>query len=81
MCARVWDLFVNGKPGKGDSKDSFEVGSENSRHMVIGLAQAFCEHNHCSVIHIYYYFPIPKKTFIFALHRQRWCQNVRLGPD
>ena len=27
------------------------------------------------------YFPTPKKKRIFALHRKRRCQNVRLGPD
>ena len=34
------------------------------------------------IVYIYlYYFPTPKKTLIFALHRKCRCHNVRLGPE
>ena len=30
---------------------------------------------------IYYSFCPPKDPSIFGLHRQRWCQSIRLGHD
>ena len=54
---------------------------------VVGCAQAFGEHSHCSLTYIlflyysFYSFPNAKNPSIFGLHRQCRCQKVCLVRD